>query len=237
MAAGAGYIEFSTGDILTASAANSYLASQVVMVFADAAARTSAIASPQEGMISYLKDTNSTEYYSGSAWAAIGGGGSGGDLVRITKTTFTGSSAVNIDNCFSSTYDFYVIQAQITGSAGNYLYNRMRSSGTNNTASSYSTINTYVKYSDSTSGYDPASSVSYGVCGYIRTTDQQAMDIRIMNPFVAQYTAWTNQMPDPVYKNDFGGLHAVKTSYDGISIYPSGGTITGEINVYGYKKG
>jgi hypothetical protein len=72
MAAGLGYKEFATGDVLTAADANGYLASQVVMVFASAAARTSAIASPQEGMISYLKDTNSTEYYSGSAWTAIG---------------------------------------------------------------------------------------------------------------------------------------------------------------------
>lgn len=73
MAAGQGYIEFATGDVLTAAAANGYLASQVVMVFADAAARTSAIASPQEGMISYLKDTNATQYYSGSAWVSVGG--------------------------------------------------------------------------------------------------------------------------------------------------------------------
>lgn len=73
MAAGQGYIEFSTGDVLTAAAANGYLASQVVMVFADAAARTAAIASPQEGMISYLKDTNATQYYSGSAWVSVGG--------------------------------------------------------------------------------------------------------------------------------------------------------------------
>lgn len=81
MAAGQGYIEFATGDVLTAAAANGYLASQVVMVFASAAARTSGIASPQEGMISYLKDTNSTEYYSGSAWVAIGGS---------SGTTFSG---------------------------------------------------------------------------------------------------------------------------------------------------
>ena len=74
MAAGLGYIEFATGDVLTAAAANGYLASQVVMVFASSAARTSAIASPQEGMISYLKDTNATQYYSGSAWVSIGGG-------------------------------------------------------------------------------------------------------------------------------------------------------------------
>jgi hypothetical protein len=51
------------------------------MVFASAAARTSAITSPQEGMISYLKDTNAVEYYSGSAWAAVGGGGGGGGKV------------------------------------------------------------------------------------------------------------------------------------------------------------
>jgi hypothetical protein len=76
MAAGLGYKEFTTGDVLTAADANGYLASQVVMVFADAAARTSAIASPQEGMISYLKDTNATQYYSGSAWVTIGGSAS-----------------------------------------------------------------------------------------------------------------------------------------------------------------
>ena len=93
MAAGQGYIEFSTGDVLTAAAANGYLASQVVMVFADAAARTSAIASPQEGMISYLKDTNSTEYYSGSAWVAIGGGGLSSPLT--TKGDVWGYSTTN----------------------------------------------------------------------------------------------------------------------------------------------
>ena len=73
MAAGLGYKEFTTGEVLTAAAANGYLASQVVMVFADSAARTTAITSPQEGMISYLKDTNATQYYSGSAWVSVGG--------------------------------------------------------------------------------------------------------------------------------------------------------------------
>ena len=93
MAAGLGYIEFTTGDVLTAAQANGYLASQVVMVFADSAARTSAIASPQEGMISYLKDTNSTEYYSGSAWVAIGGGGLSSPLT--TKGDVWGYSTTN----------------------------------------------------------------------------------------------------------------------------------------------
>ena len=73
MAAGLGYKEFTTGDVLTAADANGYLASQVVMVFASSAARASAITSPQEGMITYLKDTDVTQYYSGSAYVTIGG--------------------------------------------------------------------------------------------------------------------------------------------------------------------
>jgi hypothetical protein len=74
MAAGLGFKEFTTGDVLTAADANGYLASQVVMVFADAAARTTAITSPQEGMISFRKDADAMEYYSGAAWVAVDSG-------------------------------------------------------------------------------------------------------------------------------------------------------------------
>ena len=72
MAAGLGLKTFVTGDVLTAADTNGYLM-QGVWVFADAAARTAAVTSPQEGNMSYLKDTNSVEYYSGSAWVAVGG--------------------------------------------------------------------------------------------------------------------------------------------------------------------
>lgn len=96
MAAGLGYKEFTTGDVLTAADANGYLASQVVMVFASAAARTSAITSPQEGMISYLKDTNSTEYYSGSAWVAIGGSAPTSPIKQIVYAN--ANSAVTSSN-------------------------------------------------------------------------------------------------------------------------------------------
>ncbi|NCX94238.1 MAG: hypothetical protein EBX40_06150, partial [Gammaproteobacteria bacterium] len=100
MAAGLGFKTFATGDVLTAADANGYLASQVVMVFASAAARTSAIASPQEGMISYLKDTDVTQYYSGSAWATIGGSTS--KVINVvntqTGTVATGTTTIPQDN-------------------------------------------------------------------------------------------------------------------------------------------
>ncbi len=72
MGAGLGFKTFVTGDVLTAADTNGYLM-QGTWVFASAAARTAAVTSPQEGNMSYLKDTNSVEYYSGSAWVAVGG--------------------------------------------------------------------------------------------------------------------------------------------------------------------
>jgi hypothetical protein len=72
--AGAGYKLFTAGSILTAAQVNTYLNEQTVMVFANAAARTSALTSVlAEGMVTYLQDTNAVEVYNGSAWTAISG--------------------------------------------------------------------------------------------------------------------------------------------------------------------
>jgi hypothetical protein len=122
MAAGLGYKEFSTGDVLTAADANGYLASQVVMVFASAAARTSAIASPQEGMISYLKDTNSTEYYSGSAWVAIGGASS--DSFTSLGSGSLSSNTLTLGSISSAYKDLRVILKNVqVASAADVIVN------------------------------------------------------------------------------------------------------------------
>ena len=70
MAAGLGFKTFTSGEVLTAADTNGYLM-QGVLVFASAAARDASITSPQEGQFAYLKDTNVTTYYTGSAWANL----------------------------------------------------------------------------------------------------------------------------------------------------------------------
>ena len=88
--AGAGYKLFNTGDVLTAAQVNTYLNEQTVMVFADSAARTSALSGVlAEGMMSYLQDTNAVEVYDGSSWVSVG---STGDITGITTNTDSGLS-------------------------------------------------------------------------------------------------------------------------------------------------
>lgn len=70
MAAGLGFKNFTTGEVLTAGDVNGYLM-QGILVFADAAARSAAITSPQEGNMSYLKSDDIVYKYNGSAWVNI----------------------------------------------------------------------------------------------------------------------------------------------------------------------
>lgn len=105
--AGAGYKLFATGDVLTATQVNTYLMQQTIMVFANSAARTSALSGVlAEGMFSYLQDTNSTEYYDGSAWQSIS---NPGDITAVTAGTgISGggtSGAVTITNSMATTID------------------------------------------------------------------------------------------------------------------------------------
>ena len=86
--AGAGYKLFSTGEVLTATNVNTYLMQQTVMVFASAAARTTALSGVvAEGMISYRSDAKVLEIYNGTTWVDFSG-----DITGITTAANSGLS-------------------------------------------------------------------------------------------------------------------------------------------------
>jgi hypothetical protein len=68
--AGQGRKVFTAGDVLTAAQVQDYLQDQAVMNFAGTAARSSAIASPTEGMVSIQTDVDDLTYYNGTSWTA-----------------------------------------------------------------------------------------------------------------------------------------------------------------------
>jgi len=94
--AGAGYKLFSTGDVLSASDVNTYLQQQTVMVFASAAARTTALASVlAEGMVTYLKDTDVVEIYTGAAWVSLDDPNAIQNSIVTAKGDIIGASAAS----------------------------------------------------------------------------------------------------------------------------------------------
>ena len=90
---GAGRRTFVPGEILTANQVNNFLQDQTVMVFDDEAARTVAIPSPSEGMVTYLSDINYISVYDGTQWVRIGNS-------KITVQSTTPGSGVDGDLWF-----------------------------------------------------------------------------------------------------------------------------------------
>ena len=92
MAAPLGFKTFTTGEVLTAADVNGYLM-QGVNVFASATERDAEITSPQEGQFAYLKDTNVTTYYTGSAWANLDTTGMTNPMTTTGDTIYSSSGS------------------------------------------------------------------------------------------------------------------------------------------------
>ena len=288
MAAGLGFKDFTTGEVLTAADVDGYLM-QGVWVFANAAARDAAVTSPQEGNFAYLKDTNVTTYYTGSAWANLDTTGmtnpmtTTGDMVYsssgstparlgigtanqqlrvnagatapewftptaassgltlISTTTMSAVSSQSFNSVFSSTYDNYLVVGAFTASnASQNLNARLRVGGSDNTTS-----NSYVnQIIDGDGG---------SVTGGRFTNDLfQALGVisnvsSISNAFSGVFYNPAKAEPTTITTSTFACIssafvrlgyasHNQSTAYDGFSLIPQSGTITGSVSIYGYAK-
>jgi hypothetical protein len=100
---GLGYRAFSAGEVLTATNLQGYAVDQSVMYFETSAARTSALAAPSQGMVSFLNDTGTLWQYFGTYNASTNPGGAttagwypiSGAAMFFATATRTAANAVN----------------------------------------------------------------------------------------------------------------------------------------------
>jgi hypothetical protein len=153
-------------------------------------------------------------------------------LTLITSETFSAVSSVSVNGCFTSTYRNYQIVMRVSGNTTGFRF-RLRASGTDNTgATSYFVALTL----GGGTTINAANSNSFWQIGNI--AGQSVQNMIIIAPQVATNTGFicsTVANGSPALVGTHGGDHDQATSYDGFTIFPDGGNITGNLRVYGYK--
>jgi hypothetical protein len=168
----------------------------------------------------------------GLKWATPASGG----LVFIQKGTFSASTAVNVNTCFSSTYDNYRILVKVTGASvvNGEVRLRMRSGTTDNSTSNYNYQRLYAQ------GTSVGGSASTNQTSAVMGPQNTALSWNITDmasPFLAENTLYaTTAMYNQTNIDNWSGAHKVASSFDGFTMFPDSGNITGEVWVYGYAK-
>jgi hypothetical protein len=250
--AGAGAKKFPAFSKLSSDDVNNYLADQVIMRFATTAARDAAfggVGEPTlaEGMTAYIDDLNVLQTYDGSNWVTTTAlqttSNVSSGLVYITGGALS-STATNFALCFSSTYENYRIEiSKFTGNGGFLSYKILN--GTTPFASSLYHFALTNRNSAGGSGADVAAAQTYAALGYNfqSTTDGSVgCCFDIFNPFGAGRTFVTSSSMSyfsttPHFTASVGGSSIDSTnSFDGIQfLNASGGTISGNVKIYGYR--
>jgi hypothetical protein len=241
MAAGLGFKTFSSGDVLTAADTNGYLM-QGVNVFASAAARTAAITSPEEGQMSYLKDTNSTEYYSGSAWVAVAGSsGSNWSLLNAGGTALTGAATITVSGISGKDKIMILVAGASSASAQSIIGIRLNGDGGSNygyqgfgleAATSYSASNFFQRTETGDSRFrlgNLANNAASTLSGYCLISGCASSGVKIMNAVGGATTGGGVEQQSHIT----GGVYNSSSTISSISVISSTGNFdAGTVYVY-----
>lgn len=167
----------------------------------------------------------------GLKWATTGG-----DFVRITTQSFSAASAVNVNDVFSSTYKNYKVFLNVaTASVGQNIFYRYRVGGADNTTANYAYQRLILN--GTTFNNNRGTGETNGTIVDASTVNSN-QEMTFFNPYESKlsyvYATGSYECSSPAIHLWYSGFNAT-TSFTGFTIYPSSGTITGEILVYGMK--
>lgn len=191
---------------------------------------------PYVGQLIFETDTNRLAVYNGSAWVTQNG------LQYISSLSLSGSS-VSINNCFSSTYEHYLLYCGdmvLNNTTARDINLRLRASGTDSTASVYAREIVGAYSASVFSG--AATDTSHYINAVVDSTLRVSFKAEIMHPFSAIPTSITSTSFG--YRNGGGNqwwshntFHTASTSYDGFTMFCNTQTFTsGTVYVYGLAK-
>ncbi len=226
---------YTAGEVLTAADLN--ITNSGIPVFATTTTRDAAFGGTgektlAEGQFAYIEATNTTQYYDGSAWVAVGASG-----LTLIKTQTIGSavSSITVSDVFSSTYDNYKVL--INGGVGSVGQIGIRmtlgsnTSGVNGGASS-------VDYGSGAAGGSGANNLAYFEWAGYASTGGIHMSADITAPNLAKHS-FAAFAGSRFNSNAFvtASFYEVtnNTQFTAFTLTLNQGTLTGgTIRVYGY---
>jgi hypothetical protein len=174
---------------------------------------------------------------------AVGSGS--GSVATQGTVSFSGASSVSLNGCFSSAYRNYRIICNFAPSVSNDVNIRVRVSGTDDTGSNYKFAAIGYKSNNTAyNDYGAAATSWQDIARSATSTTNVFFAFDVINPIetmptiisgktILYDTASSGVLTDINYT----GFHTQSTSYTGLTLVTTTGTITGDVSVYGYKKG
>lgn len=195
--------------------------------------------------MSYLKVAGINHPSATTGGLAISSGGivTGGGLDYITSSTFSAASTVSVDGCFTSQYDNYKIIIECPTSGAVEVRMRLRSAGADDSTSAYFFAGTRTTTAASVSGLGGATATYFQVSSATGSSPISCYsEFTLNNPAKVSRTMYSGSGAgyaggaSTYTAETTGGQFTSTTSFDGFTVYPSSGTITGTLTVYGYRK-
>lgn len=185
----------------------------------------------------YVKDgATAIEALGDAIDATVFGLGSGPDVL-ISKGTFTTSSAVNLSSVLTSSYNFYTLNVFANASsAGAFINLRFRENTTDFTAANYATASQYYQTGGSVGSYS-----SNGAATTIQLANMSSGARAISNINLARISATEGSLTYQSWDSQFNqgitgsARNNALTNFNGLSLYPSAGTMTGYYILTGRK--
>lgn len=218
---------WAAGDVLTAA--------DLTDTFAAKAALASPALTGTPTAPTAAAGTNTTQIATTAFVLANGG------LVLLSTQTASAASSVIFNDVFSATYSQYAVYWRLTGSATADLLMRTRVSGSDEAGSNYQ--RQYINANKTTAGAAQSTAQTSVKVGDIRT-NQIGGQFLISSPFLTERTSIASMaqvdyaggtVTDPSLIIHIGVLNNA-TSYTGATFFPSTGTFTGKVSIYGVRE-
>lgn len=160
-------------------------------------------------------------------------------LTLITTQALSGVTSQSINNCFSATYQNYVILfSAYNATSTNVPTMKLRASGTDSSANYYGCYRAYT-WAGALVEFNQANTSSWSARPFgalnSSSTAITGIAMHVFNPFQATNTSFAGNLMDPSttgHQGYTGGIHNSATSYDGFTI-TNATAMTGTVRVYG----